>query len=265
MAVQQLCSSALLPTLSFSTNQHTVFQSQRRRYSQRRLLIRASQLQTLKIDKSTLNISEAVSEAELWAASALRVRSFYDFKPSSFGIEDHKKYLAEREFDALKERVAGKRLGFKRVSCINATLPLSQISSISEDLSTACKILVCGEDRVVVGSLDLNQCIRLPDEITGMKPEGVKADFARAYLSNVCVAEELYRNGLGYSLVTESKRIAGDWGISDLYVHVAFDNEAAKNLYIKSGFVHENDEPAWQARFLDRPRRILMWSDLSKY
>lgn len=51
-------------------------------------------------------------------------------------------------------------------------------------------------------------------------------------------------------------------GISDLYVHVAVDNEPAKNLYIKSGFVHENDEPAWQARFLDRPRRILLWSDI---
>lgn len=42
--------------------------------------------------------------------------------------------------------------------------------------------------------------------------QGAKADFARAYISNVCVAEELYRNGLGYSLITESKRVAEDWG-----------------------------------------------------
>lgn len=48
-------------------------------------------------------------------------------------------------------------------------------------------------------------------------------------------------------------------GISDLYVHVAVDNEPAKRLYMKSGFIYENDEPAWQARFLDRPRRILLW------
>lgn len=27
------------------------------------------------------------------------------------------------------------------------------------------------EERVVVGSLDLNQCMRLPDEISGTKPE----------------------------------------------------------------------------------------------
>ena len=51
-------------------------------------------------------------------------------------------------------------------------------------------------------------------------------------------------------------------GISDLYVHVAVDNEPAKNLYLKSGFVRENEEPAWQARFLDRPRRLLLWIGL---
>lgn len=47
-----------------------------------------------------------------------------------------------------------------------------------------------------------------------------------------------------------------------MYVHVAVDNEAAKNLYMKSGFVYENDEPTWQARFLDRPRRLLLWTGL---
>lgn len=92
---------------------------------------------------------------------------------------------------------------------------------------------------------------------------------------------------MGYELIAESKRVAEDWGktyinilfdlqffmsfhskilkfpgISDLYVHVAVNNEAAKNLYIKSGFTMESDEPAWQARFLDRPRRLLLWTAL---
>ncbi|MBA0709010.1 hypothetical protein Golax_024083, partial [Gossypium laxum] len=91
---------------------------------------------------------------------------------------------------------------------------------------------------------------------------GIEADFGRAYLSNVCVARELHRNGLGYDIVTKSKIVAEEWGITALYVHVAVDNEPAKNLYMKSGFIHENDEPAWQARFLDRPRRILLWIGL---
>ncbi|XAR51224.1 hypothetical protein NMG60_11005788 [Bertholletia excelsa] len=213
------------------------------------------------IDKSTLNLAEAASENELWAAAWLRIRSFKVFG-ESFGIEDHKRYLAECEFEALKERIAGKRTGFRRVSCINATLPLSQIISLSDDLCTQCKFSANGEDRVVVGTLDLNQCMRLPDELTGLKPKGTGADFARAYLSNVCVAKELHRNGLGHALVAKGKEVAEDWGISDLYVHVAVDNEPAKKLYMKSGFVYESEEPAWQARFLDRPRRILLWTEV---
>lgn len=90
MAVQLCCSHQ--STLSFSTTQYpqlVISPSQRRRYGQRGLFIRASQsqLQTLKIDKSTLNICVAVTDAQLWAASVLRVRSFYDFKPDSFAIQ----------------------------------------------------------------------------------------------------------------------------------------------------------------------------------
>nr|GMD81444.1 Histone acetyltransferase [Ipomoea batatas] len=214
------------------------------------------------IDRSLLNVSEAKSESELWAAASLRVRTFYVTHNDSINIEEHKKYLAEREFEALKERIAGKRLGFGRVSCINATVPLSQVSSVSLDLCTSYKCPDNMENRVVIGSLDLNQCISLPDEIVGMKPKGIGADFARAYLSNVCVAKELRRNGLGYALIAQARMVAEEWGISDLYVHVAIDNEPALNLYKKCGFVYESEEPAWQARFLDRPRRLLLWMGL---
>ncbi|XP_051120551.1 uncharacterized protein LOC127244180 isoform X2 [Andrographis paniculata] len=183
-----------------------------------------------RIDCSLLSVSAACSEEELWAAACLRVRTFYDFDPEMFGIEDHKRYLAEHEFEALKERVAGKSKGFRKVSCINATLPTSVVLNISDDLCPSCK--------------------------------GIGADFARAYISNVCVAKELHRNGLGYELIQESKRVAEHWGIRDLYVHVAVDNEGAKNLYLKSGFELESEEPAWQARFLNRPRRLLLWTAL---
>ncbi|XP_058113914.1 GCN5-related N-acetyltransferase 7, chloroplastic isoform X2 [Magnolia sinica] len=183
------------------------------------------------LDRPALSIAEAASEAELWAAVHLRVRSFYEFNDQTYGVEDHKRYLSEREFEALKDRIAGKRIGFNRVSCINATIPISQTLRSSNGLCTACK--------------------------------GIGADFARAYLSNVCVAAELHQNGIGYALVAKSKKIARQWGVTDLYAHVAIDNEPAKKLYTKSGFIYENEEPAWQARFLGRPRRLLLWADLS--
>ncbi|KAI9072918.1 hypothetical protein K1719_045133 [Acacia pycnantha] len=217
-----------------------------------------------KIDTSFLTLAESFYDDELFAASSLRVRSFRNFPPETFGLQDLMKCLTEREFEALKERIAGMtRAGLRRVSCINASLPESHVSKISTELCSACKFSANGEDRVVVGTLDLNQCLCLPDEIPGMKPEVIGSDVTRAYLSNVCVAKELQRNGLGYALLEKAKMVAYDWGITDLYVHVAVNNEPARKLYVKSGFVCESDEPAWQARFLDRPRRLLLWKGLS--
>ncbi|XP_020103351.1 uncharacterized protein LOC109720557 isoform X1 [Ananas comosus] len=222
------------------------------------------------LDAGSVAIREFVTEEELWAAVRLRIRTFYEFNESCgvevspVAIRDHRKYLAEREFEALKDRISGKRIGFKRVSCINATLPLSPSLASANELCSVCKFSENGEGRVVVGSLDLNQCLRLADELTGKRPEVSGSNLTRAYLSNVCVAKELQRHGLGYALVAKSKKVAREWGITDLYVHVAVDNEAAQKLYEKSGFVYENEEPAWQARFLGRPRRFLLWADLQK-
>ncbi|XP_027331827.1 uncharacterized protein LOC113847136 isoform X1 [Abrus precatorius] len=258
--ISSLCSSPPITSSSsfpFSTNSYA--------FSNLRSQIHSSpstNIFTQKIDTTLLTIAESFYDDELWAAASLRVRSFHQFRPDTFGVQDHTRYLAEREFEALQERVSGKRMGFRRVSCINASLPLSHIATLSHDLCSSCKFSANGEDRIVVGTLDLNQCLSLPDEIVGMKPEVVGTDITRAYLSNVCVAKELHRNGLGYALLEKSKLVAHDWGITDLYVHVAVDNEPAKKLYTKSGFVYETDEPAWQARFLDRPRRLLLWTGL---
>ncbi|KAF7152540.1 hypothetical protein RHSIM_Rhsim01G0011300 [Rhododendron simsii] len=46
----------------------------------------------------------------------------------------------------------------------------------------------------------------------------------------------------------ENAAISVGW-MSDLYAHAAVDNEAAKNMYMKSGFVYESDEPALKTRY----------------
>jgi GNAT superfamily N-acetyltransferase len=86
-----------------------------------------------------------------------------------------------------------------------------------------------GEERVVVGSLDLNQCLWLPDELTGKRPGVNESSHTRAYLSNVCVAKELQRNGLGYALVDKSKKLAREWGES---ISVCFLNSFAFMMII---------------------------------
>ena len=58
---------------------------------------------------------------------------------------------------------------------------------------------------------------------------------------------------------------AGQAGVSDLYVHVAVDNESAVKLYKhRCGFDFEQAEGADVARSLNRPKRELLRRQLTK-
>uniref|UniRef100_A0A804REN4 Uncharacterized protein n=1 Tax=Zea mays TaxID=4577 RepID=A0A804REN4_MAIZE len=121
-------------------------------------------------------VREFVTLDELRAAVRLRVRTFHEYADDSVGTEDHRKALADREFEALQDRISGKMINFRRVSCINGTVPLSPSLMSAEELCSMCKFVEDGKERLVVGSLDLNQCLWLPDELTGKRP-GVRPLF----------------------------------------------------------------------------------------
>ncbi|KAG8046862.1 hypothetical protein GUJ93_ZPchr0008g13060 [Zizania palustris] len=162
-----------------------------------------------------VSVREFVTLGELRAAVRLRIRTFYEYAAHSVvGAEDLRKSLADREYEALHDRISGKMINFQRVSCINGTVPLLPSFASAEELCSTCKFVEDEEERVVVGSLDLNQCLWLPDELTGKRPGVNESSHTRAYLSNVCVAKELQRNGLGYALVDKSKKLAHEWGKS---------------------------------------------------
>ncbi len=46
--------------------------------------------------------------------------------------------------------------------------------------------------------------------------------------------------------------------MTDLYVHVVANNQAAMTLYTKGGFLYEKEETVSHARMLSRPRRLLL-------
>ena len=48
--------------------------------------------------------------------------------------------MAKREFEGLKDRVAGKTMGFRKASCINATLPVSAYGGSIDELCSICKV-----------------------------------------------------------------------------------------------------------------------------
>eukprot|EP00250_Pteridium_aquilinum_P014032 c21734_g1_i1 orf=73-957(+) len=218
-------------------------------------------------DEETLPVSvfQAYCDAHLQAACNLRVCTFNDFR-QTYRIEEHCRFLSAIELEALKEKVEGKRPGFGKVICVLATVPIRD-AYFEKDLLPICKITGqtdgAVEDRLVVGSLDLNQTPKLPDEMSGSRPEGVEGQYRRGYLSNVCVAKAVRKNGVGTNLIKHARMLALSQGISDLYTHVAVENVSARRLYEKSGFVLEKEEKASEARLMGRPPRLLLWMDLS--
>ncbi|KAI5077235.1 hypothetical protein GOP47_0007059 [Adiantum capillus-veneris] len=217
------------------------------------------------IEALRIKVFEASSDSHLQAACNLRVCSFNNF-PQTYRIEEHQQYLSAIELEALKEKVEGKRPGFGKVTCVVATVS-SRFADIDQKIALLCKLTGIAdgvvEDQVVVGSLDLNRTPRLPDEMCGSHPQGVEGQYRRGYLSNVCVAKAFQRNGVGTRLIKYARMLALKQGISDLYTHVAVDNESAKRLYIRSGFVLEKEERASEARLMGRPARLLLWTGLS--
>ncbi|XP_056859396.1 uncharacterized protein LOC108840495 isoform X1 [Raphanus sativus] len=90
--------------------------------------------------------------------------------------------------------------------------------------------------RLVVGGafIFLTNAVRfLMKSSLEQNQRGFNMDFARAYLSNVCVAKVLHRNGVGYKLIETSKGVGREMGIE----------EAIHEKWVRA----ESAEPAWQA------------------
>lgn len=115
----------------------------------------------------------------------------------------------------------------------------------------------------VVGTLDLNQGLKLPsEELIGHLPKQ-SSRLQRAYLSNVCTATARQRQGIAAEMIQAAAEDAIKQGVECLYVHVAHDNHAAMHLYCtRCGFHQEQSESEGYARALSRPRRYLLCRQL---
>ncbi|GJP60986.1 hypothetical protein CLOP_g18197 [Closterium sp. NIES-67] len=167
------------------------------------------------------------------------------------------------EAQCLEDKVAGLLPGFKKVSCLLATVPdpSGAILPPREEPSSSLQVA----QGWVVGTLDLNLGLRLPGEnLCGQYPsKGLRIESRRAYLSNVCVAPAARRLGVAYRLMQSAKDLAQSWGVEHLYVHVVKNNDPARLLYLKSGYELEQEEKANVARSLGRPARLLLHLDIS--
>ncbi|KAG6543994.1 hypothetical protein Mapa_014618 [Marchantia paleacea] len=228
-------------------------------------LLPSSPLADVEDEELNLVLESATSGEKLRAAATLRARSFFAYPEgrSTTARKMHQKMKADDECAVLTRKIEGLEQGYKRTACLIATCPSSEVPDSGRDLHEMCS--VAGprtEGYLVVGTLDLNQGLSLPGEVMGECPTGPEADVKRAYLSNVCVAEEVRRRGVGMELVEYAKESAKLWGISYLYVHVVVENISARKLYEKAGFEYEKEESVKEARSLGRPRRYILRTHL---
>ncbi|WP_234400737.1 GNAT family N-acetyltransferase [Virgibacillus senegalensis] len=86
-----------------------------------------------------------------------------------------------------------------------------------------------------------------------------KADIVAMY-----VTESARSNGVGYELVKKAKHDAVLYGIEQLNLNVAADNQAAQHLYKKAGFTCyglEKNAIKYQGRYVDEMQMVCFLTD----
>lgn len=187
---------------------------------------------------------------------------------------------ADAAWKAIEEKVAGTDVEYKDVLVTpfvatvlapnNSTITTTEqhwIAEVRKDMpDSSCMIPGQGTilpPKIVIGTLDLNQAPKLPaEELIGHLPaqqHGNKFLKGRAYLSNVCVSIAARRKGVAAALIKAAEnKVIEEGEVTDLYVHVVWDNGAAVELYRGCGFEVEQEESESVARSLNRPRRLLL-------
>ena len=77
------------------------------------------------------------------------------------------------------------------------------------------------------------------------------------YISNLAVAPDYRRLGIGSQLLNKCEQIALDWGYRETRLHVLDSNSCAKQLYCNYGYQISQIEVNWGMWFDSTPRLLL--------
>ena len=102
-------------------------------------------------------------------------------------------------------------------------------------------------DSVIVGTIEIS----LRSSLWSNNPQ-------YPYVSNLAVAEQYRRLGVGSQLLAACEHSALDWGYLETRLHVLDRNESAKQLYCKNGYQIAQIEPNWGSLWFDCSPRLLL-------
>ena len=106
-------------------------------------------------------------------------------------------------------------------------------------------------------NLDLEEIIVATAEIALRSSSFWSSDRAFPYISNLAVARDYRRLGIGSQLLSKCEQIASDWGYSETRLHVLDSNNCAKQLYCNYGYQISGVEANWGMWFDPTPRLLL--------
>lgn len=78
------------------------------------------------------------------------------------------------------------------------------------------------------------------------------------YISNLAVAPEFRRLGVGRQLLSKCEQTALEWGYQETRLHVLDSNDAAKQLYCGSGYQISQIEANWGNLWFNYSPRLLL-------
>lgn len=111
----------------------------------------------------------------------------------------------------------------------------------------ACLVAI-DSARKIVGTLEVGYRAALPWQ-SDQRPY--------PYISNLAVRSTMRRQGIAQQLMRASEQLVAGWQARDLYLHVMENNFAARQLYLKSGYViHQMSEP-WR-QWMGLPPKLFL-------
>lgn len=108
-------------------------------------------------------------------------------------------------------------------------------------------------------------CVHVPER--KRDENGVTRHYKRrgvGYISNLCVAPDSRRQGIGRALLDKCEQQARAWGCRSIALHVDLNNTSAYELYRRAGYKVAATEPPWVRYVEGRPgsRLVLMMRTL---
>jgi ribosomal protein S18 acetylase RimI-like enzyme len=181
---------------------------------------------------------------DIKTVSAILARSFYNLPEFASWAYPFIRFTINED---LRHRL---RSQSPRYRCFVAKLPLDSCGD--NNLSFLSRVQPQGEitdsDLIIVGTI----------EIALRSPSLWSNHLQHPYISNLAVAEDFRRLGIGSKLLTKCEQTALDWGYQETRLHVLDRNDSAKQLYCNNGYQISQIETNWGNLWFDYSPRLLL-------